>query len=338
MAERGRDDPTASRLPSGQAGTDRSSAWAEKLRRRIARLRRGGMLDSRAAGATVERATTLEALKAAYELVHQVYVEKGYIVRRDRGLRVRVFEALPDMATFVACIDGDVAAVTSVVTDSEELGLPSDHVFSAEIAALRDEAPPLCEITNLAVAPAYRSTPVFMQLTQACFAHALRAGCGNLFIAISPGHTRFFHDVLQFEPFGTRRSYSTEVDDPVEGMRLRLTDSEARARAFDALMGSEAFLHAYYFGDNEYHQRVDAWNRQAAALFGNPEQVQELFLFCSELLFDCSDEELEALEHRWGPGVFWSVWGEPEVAVDGLRGPKRDAGRTTSSDVVRRTP
>jgi len=60
-------------------------------------------------------------------------VERGYIKPTECGMRVRCFEALPETATFVAHVKGEIAGVLSVVGDTPEFGLPADRAFKGEI-------------------------------------------------------------------------------------------------------------------------------------------------------------------------------------------------------------
>ncbi|GAF79132.1 unnamed protein product, partial [marine sediment metagenome] len=151
---------------------------------------------------------------------------------------------------------------------------------------------------------------VFLQLTQACFAHAWAAGFENMFIAVSPGHASFFHDFLQFER-GARRDYSDEVEDIVEGMTLSVANSENLARGFDELIGpQDAFLYDFFFTKNHHHRHIHAWTHMANRIFTDPLKLRELFISSSNLLLNCSANELDAIQRRWGDDVFWNVWGE----------------------------
>ena len=274
------------------------------------------MLDVESLDTTVERALTIPALIEAYTLVHDAYVEKGYMLPTASGARVRAFEALPEMATFVARAGGRVVAVTSVILDTPELGLPSDHVFPVEIDRLRREPGGVCEITNLAVAREYRNTPVFLQLTQACLAHAVFKGCGNMFVAVSPGHARFFRDILHFEYRGPRRNYSDEVEDIVQGMRLSVTGSERLARHVDAAMGpGEAFLHDLYYGRNPFQQFIAAWDILSERIFTDSIFLREMFVVRSGLLQHCSEDELAAIRLRWGDDTFATACRDRDAGI-----------------------
>lgn len=298
----------------------------ERLRRKVARFGKAGLFDVDRSNIVIERAVSVEALKRSYSLVHDVYCEKGYIREQKSKVRMRVFEALPEMATFVGRHDGRIVAVTSVVVDSPDLGLPSDHVYGEDIARLRAYPGSVCEITNLAIDREHRDSPAFLALTQACLAHAMAMGCGNMFIAISPGHARFFRDILQFEFWGGRRRYSDEVEDYVEGMRFDINNGPQLARRFDRCVGhKQAFLHDFYYTGNPFHGYVRTWQAQAEATFRNPQMLRDLFLFCTELLYDASDHSLDAIEQHWGDSIFWNVWGEPGGPARAFGAPVRSA-------------
>lgn len=283
-------------------GNDKAvDSAAERRRRRIARFRRFGLMNGCGPEVVIERATSIQDLAAAYSLVHQVFHdERSYITPQQGGMRLRVFEALPEMATFVAKIDGQVIAVTSLVPDSPDLGLPSDQAFGRELGQLRASGRLVAEVTNLAVDPMYRNTPVFFDLTRCCFAQAEACGYDDLFVAISPEHGAFFEHVLLFEPCGDRRSYSDKILDIVEGKRLDLHNIEQRAIDTDALLGPEAFLHDFYFSGNRFHRYVKVWPKQAARLFSAAHLLRELFVKRTGFLARCTPDELEAIRRRWG--------------------------------------
>ncbi|MBE3039716.1 MAG: hypothetical protein IMZ62_13015 [Chloroflexi bacterium] len=273
----------------------------ERLRRRVARFRRFGLLDGCGPEVVIERAVSIQDLAAAYSLVYRVFHdERSYIAPQQGNMRLRVFEALPETATFVAKVGGHVIAVTSLVPDSPDLGLPSDQAFGRELGQLRAGGRLVASVTNLAVDPMHRNTPVFFDLTRCCFAQAMTSGYDDLFISISPEHGVFFEHVLLFEPCGGRRSYSEKIVDIVEGKRLDLRTIERLAIDRDALLGPEAFLHDFYFSGNPFGRCVKVWAEQAARLFSAVDPLRELFVTRTGFLARCTPEELEAIRRRWG--------------------------------------
>jgi hypothetical protein len=280
---------------------------SQALKRRVARIRRAGMLDE-SQQLAVHQASTADELAQAYSLVHDVFVYQGYIEPQPGSMRLRAFEALPDMVTLVAKSDDRVVATMSVVPDSADLGLPSDLAFGKELDLLRAQNRRLAEVTNLALDPAWRNSGVFFELSRACAAHSLTSGLDDLFISISPGHSIFFETILGFESFGDRRNYSDCREDIVQGLRLDLTRFEHRVRRRDALLGNEAFLRHWFFENNPHYQAVD-WSRQLARrAFLNSRLLRELFVTRSNYLARCDGEVLEVLRQRWGSDILAAVW------------------------------
>lgn len=321
------------------------AARADRIIRRVAHFRRAGLFSQNPVGFTVSRAMTLDEYWQAYRLVHDCYIERGYIEPYPGGVRIRSFEAMPEMATFVAKVDGRVVAVTSVLMDSPELGLPSDRVFGDELRELRDASRRVVEITNLAVHPDYRKTNVFSELTRCCLTHAMAIKYDDLFIAISPEHARFFKEVLLFESHGDKRDYSDTVKDIVVGMRLNLRTLQGRTIETDVVLREEAFLHDFYFARNPYHEYVRRWAIRAAGTFCDADLLRELFIIRSGLFGRLSHREMAAVRQRWGEETWRDVFdfkaagrgaagadeiAPPEIAIEDT--PESSASQVNAAD------
>ena len=127
---------TVGPLPgSGRAVADRVA----KNQRRLALLRRCGLFSASLNGAKINRATTTEELRQAFRIVHDAFVEAGYINPCPGGMRIRSFEAAGESEMFVAKKDGTVIGALGLIVDSPDLGLPSDSVFKAELDRLRTD-------------------------------------------------------------------------------------------------------------------------------------------------------------------------------------------------------
>jgi len=273
---------------------------AARLGKKVALLKRVGLLGRQEPDVLVRRAASAGELEAAYRLVHDMFLEKGYIDPYPGGLRVRVFEALPEMATFVATRGSEAVGVMSFVEDSPDLGLPSDVCFRSALQTLRDARRFVGEITNLAIRPDHRNTAAFLELARAVFAHATSVGCDDMVIAVSPGHVPFFRDVLQADPWVGRRCYSHSKEDIVEGMRWDLRVSRDRVIRADRELGEDAFLEGFFYVGNPFRDQVASWTAQARVAFLRPALLRTLFVERSALLSRCSPEQLDALGLRWG--------------------------------------
>ena len=275
--------------------------------RRMALLKRAGLFSNDTHGAKITRAASLEDLSEAYRLVHDVFVERGYIRPQANGYRIRVFEAMPETATFVAKCGSEMVGVTSVLVDSPDLGLPSDQVFGPEIDALRAQGRQVCEGTNWLVAESHRKSAVMSELMRSSFAHAMAEGCTDFIGSVSPGHARFY-GLLGFETLAGPKNYSNEVEDPVVLVRLDLAGLSKRFEGVEASDNQvERFLKQYYVDENPYHRFVGGWKVLSDRLFADPISLGELFVHRSGLLSDCPAEVCRALRKRWSAAVFDAV-------------------------------
>jgi hypothetical protein len=297
--------PTLSAL---QISTVRPSREG-RVHRKLAMLQRTGLFTETTPGVVVERARTADDFKAAYRLVHDVYVERGYCSEMDWGMRLRPFEATARMATFIArTADGHIVGVLSVVGDCEGLGLPSEAAFAAEIAAIRADGFRLCEVTNQAIEPCYRKTALPTELMRCAMAHGVMMGYQRAIATVSPGHTGFYN-LLNFFPIGPVRNYSSTIEDRVVALcgDLDLYRSEP-----DSHDEAGLFIHRFMTSDNPFVHRVAQWERLATVTFFEPNLLRRLFICGCGFLDQCSDPEFAFIEEQWGWQLFDEVT-EPEI-------------------------
>jgi ribosomal protein S18 acetylase RimI-like enzyme len=273
--------------------------------RKLGLLQRTGLFGSDTRGALIERAYTLEDLREAYRLVHQIYLGTGYLRPEPSGLRLRIYETTSETATFVAKKDGRVVGVLSVVGDSPDLGLPSDSAFKAELDELRATGSRLCEVTNQAVEEGYRKSAVSTELMRCAIAHSLKAGYHVGVVSVSPSHQGFY-DLMGFRPLGSERSYSKKIHDPVIALSVDINRWRQPVRSANA---AEQFMHHFAAVANPFMTQVSDWAKQAVKHFLNPELLEQLFVADRNFLSECSPAELSILQRRWGQELFGAVTG-----------------------------
>lgn len=281
--------------------------------RKLAMLKRLGFFGEGVPGTTVERACTARDLLEAYNLVHDVFVESGYIRPNRSGLRVRLFEAMPHMATFVAKEKGRVVGALSVVGDTPDLGLPSDTAFKHELDLLRASGARLCEVTNQALAKEYRRSALPTELIRCAMAHGIESGYDEGIATVSPSHGGFY-DLLRFRQIGDERSYSREVCDPVVAMSVKLDLYRRPVLDCDE---ADAFVHRFMTSANPFLRQVARWSRGAHRQFMNRVLLREMFITEAELITQCSRRELQILEKEWGRKLFADVTGSSYRATVG---------------------
>lgn len=319
--------------PTASAGRE-SAEWESAASRKLALLQRAGLFGDDTRGTTIERAYTLEDLRKAYRLVHQVYLGTGYLNPEPSGVRLRIYETTSETATFVAKKDGEVVGVLSVVGDSADLGLPSNAAFKPELDALRATGARLCEVTNQAVAEEFRKSAVPTELMRCAIAHQIRMGYHFAVASVSPSHNGFY-DLLGFRPIGSQRSYSQKLHDPVVALCLNI---DHYRRPADGLSPTQQIIHRLGTELNPFMTRVSEWSRQAVKHFLNPDLLEQLFVADRNFLSECTPGELTILQRRWGQELFSAVTGTtyPPFAL-GAAQTKSEAVADAADTVGRRS-
>lgn len=305
----------------------------KRVSRRMALLRKAGLFQDLPPEVTVTRATDVDTLREAYHLVHEIFIEQGYIRPFPGNLRIRPFEALPDTATFVARTNGRIVSVQSLIPDNRRLGVPSDRAFGPELEKLRAEGRRFCEAANEAVAGEYRKTAIPTELMRCCFAHAMSTGCSDVVTAVSPGHAKFY-GFMGFETITPVRSFSEMLEDPVVVVRFNFDTVRGRvAQANTQDTEDEAVFVDYYHDGNPYMGRVGPWSVLAERLFKDSISLRMLFDDQSNLLSRCNLNELRAIGEAWGERTFVEVIGQIGTAFCGK--PQWRTSDSQQADVLR---
>lgn len=275
--------------------------------RKLSLLRKIGLFGEDLKGCTIERACTADDLRQAYRLVHDVFFSRGFISPDPSHMRVRIYETTPETATFVAKMDGRVVAVLSVVEDSPDLGLPSDHAFKEELDELRRAGRRLCEITNQAVAVEYRKSAVPTELMRCAIAVSLTQGFDEAIASVSPGHNGFY-DLLGFRQIGSARNYSDEIEDRVIALSMDIDQYRSRK---PALSTAAQFIRQFLTEGNHFLSLVTDWAEEARRHFLNPDLLRHLFVLEKNFLERFAPSELVVLHQRWGQETYTAVTGHP---------------------------
>ena len=131
----------------------------------------------------------------ALAVIHDGFVEAGYLTPRPSGRRMHPAYLNPGTIFLVARIDGETAATCAVVADGP-FGLPSDRAFVEENDAMRAEGSGvLRECGSLAVSGAHRRHT--RRLVMRMFAAATRIALAEfpdapVAIAVTPENERFY--------------------------------------------------------------------------------------------------------------------------------------------------
>jgi len=100
-------------------------------------------------------AETKEELEACFAVLHDAYVDSGFMKPDPSGMRVTIYHALPTTTTLCAKYDGEVVGTISLIRESA-LGVPLQKIF--DLNSVREKEGLIAEVSALAVHRRFRKT------------------------------------------------------------------------------------------------------------------------------------------------------------------------------------
>jgi hypothetical protein len=137
----------------------------------------------------------IEDVDDTLAVVHDGFVEAGYMLPRPSGRRMHPSYLNPGTVFAIARVDGEPVGAAVLVTDGP-FGLPSDRAFAEEIDALRAfDSRPMLECGSFVVAASWRrhTRRVFVRVMSTLIRVALEEFPGSgILISVSPETVRFY--------------------------------------------------------------------------------------------------------------------------------------------------
>ncbi|ACN15117.1 putative N-acyl-L-homoserine lactone synthetase [Desulforapulum autotrophicum HRM2] len=190
----------------------------------------------------------------AFRLVHDVYVQAGYMDPQPSALRITPYHGNPLSRVFLGMYkvkSREVPIYTvSMFPDCEEQGLPMDQAFRRELDCLRSQGRMMVEIGALASDPDHRQNNMNIpmlgnRMVQKYAFDYLNAH--DMVITVHPKYRWVYSDLLLFEEIGRVDQYGYVRNNPAVAMRLDLTTVEERYRKVYGHMPREKNLHRFFF-------------------------------------------------------------------------------------------
>ncbi len=197
-------------------------------------------------------ADTREELEACFTLLHDAYVDAGFMKPDPSGMRVTLYHALPTTTTLCAKWDGKVVGTISLIRESA-IGFPLQAIF--DLTDVRAKEGNIAEVSALAVHPDFRKTggAVLFPLMKFMYEYCTTFfDTRHLVIAVNPNRIEMYESLLVFE-----RLTATTVDNydfangaPAVGASVDLSVAPA---TFRAVYGDKPLRKnlAHYFLDHK---------------------------------------------------------------------------------------
>lgn len=162
--------------------------------------------EERAAGARdveleVRVATSIDAVLAAWQLVHDCHVAQGLIRENAFALHTNAHAASPGATVLCGTLGGQIVSTLTVTRDGAR-GLALDATYARELDRIRSSGQRLSELGLLAHRSAGNGLE---QLLAISLDYGLRDAYSGVVMAVNPHHVGFYSRVFGFEVRGPER-------------------------------------------------------------------------------------------------------------------------------------
>lgn len=143
-------------------------------------------------------AETKEELEACFRLLHDAYVDAGFMKPDPSGMRVTIYHALPTTTTLLARFDGRVVGTVSLIRESA-MGFPMQKIF--RIDEIRRAGGNIAEVSALAIAREFQSAGgiILFPLMKFMYEYSTRLfDTRHLVIAVNPNRIALYESILFF--------------------------------------------------------------------------------------------------------------------------------------------
>jgi hypothetical protein len=193
-------------------------------------------------------AETAEELEACFKLLHDAYVDSGFMKPHPSGMRVTIYHALPTTTTLCAKYDNRVVGTLSLVRESV-LGVPLQKIV--DLSAIRDKKGQITEVSALAIHKNFRRTggnilfPMMKFMYEYCTSFF---DTRHLVIAVNPKHIELYESLLFFQRLSAKvvENYAFVNGAPAVGATLDLKEAPDIFRKCYASKSPHRNLYAYF--------------------------------------------------------------------------------------------
>ncbi len=237
-------------------------------------------------------------LEKAYSLVYREYLKRGYVKESPLKMKFSLFNALPQVTTFIAALEDDIISTATVIPDSP-LGLPMDDIYHEELEKLRTENKRICEISMLASETELFKSGVSLMLNskkmffifclfKAIFDYAIDVlKMDDICISINPKHS-LTYDFIMFKTLGGLKAYENANGAPAVGKYLDLNTVEEECKIRD-----KEGLYRMFFCKKTPPEKFDG----KMAL--SPRDLRYFFVEHTEIFRNASPAQLEYIRKSY---------------------------------------
>lgn len=200
------------------------------------------------------KASSAKEFMSCFRLLHDVYVQAGFIQPSIPPLRIIPQHSDPETIVLMGCLTNDQAEKRPIYTASifpdKEQGLPMDTGFKREVDVLRNQGRRVVEAGCLASHPLYRkgNKNIPMIGNRMVVSHSINTfNADDLLITTHPKYLKIYEDILLFDKIGEISSFSYVNDNPAVALRLDLNTWAQKLKKVYGNKPIEKNLHHFFF-------------------------------------------------------------------------------------------
>lgn len=257
-------------------------------------------------------AQTKEEFEQAYSILHDNYVECGYMQPHSSGMRITKYFLLPSTTTIIILLNQKVIGTMSIIRKTR-LGLPMEKSFDLSPYEKSDEI--IAEVSALAIDKNFSRgrAELFLPICK-FFYEFIRnyMGIHKVFIAVNPAMADFYEGFLLFERVKSKviDTYSFANGAPAVGLYGDLEKVFIRMKSvYDSKPLSKNLFHFFTqhklthfsFPERYFHKSMDPHM--------TPEMIQYFFIEKSDVLSSLTKEELNYIMQLYPRSLIQEVEG-----------------------------
>ncbi|MBC7465345.1 MAG: hypothetical protein H7256_05080 [Bdellovibrio sp.] len=248
-------------------------------------------------------ARTQDELQQAYRILHDSYVDQGYMQPNETGMRLVKYFALPSTTNLIALWEGKVVATISVIRRTS-FGLPLENIFDINNLCTNDEA--VAEVSSLAIAKEFRLSrgALFFPFCKFFYQYSLNyLRLKTVVIAVNPTMADFYEGILGFNVIQNKvvSEYDFANGNPAVGLwadlkMLQVYFTKKYAHHKDK---NRNMYHFFCNHDFRFIKYPDRSYVKAADPVLTSADLEFFFVKNSNILNELSPKELKALESMY---------------------------------------
>jgi hypothetical protein len=243
-------------------------------------------------------ARTRAELEAAFSLLHDAYVEAGFMEKHPSGMRILPQNALPS-STVLVVKEGALVVGTLLVIRNVDFGLPIQSLVSA--AELSPVPSQVVEFSSLAIRQEFQQRGGRYLFPLLRFAYNFLASAHaspQVLIAVNPKHWNFYRALFGFEQLLPHTIERYELANGAPAVIGRVCLDAAYAKQRMAYKGAPSHRNVFEYFSRRRASPRPYFDREEPVL--TPELFEHFFVRKSDLLRELQPRQLAYLRSAYG--------------------------------------